>query len=315
MRKEIFLIFIILFVIALCRFARAAEKAQNPHGDAALCSSCHTSAAGGKSDLRFSGNVVQLCRSCHDGRLAGSEEHPSEVTPGEEIAMRIPSDMPLDNGMLTCLSCHDVVRRCKTEQAASESNRNFLRGVQRSPGVAFCFRCHAEEKYRPFNVHDQLEGDKIKTNTCGWCHVNVPDVNVRLKVGEPYAIRNSSYVLCSSCHDVGMAHPSNSPHLESRASPEILNYMSAYEMQPGMCMTIHELMEYVRAVKRSPRSIPLGSDGSIVCYSCHNPHEKGLFPHSNPRSLGAEPKHAKNHRLRARQGDICIACHDEGSAS
>jgi hypothetical protein len=114
---------------------------------------------------------------------------------------------------------------------------------------------------------------------------------------------------------VGMAHPSNSPHLESRATPEILDYMSAYEIQPGMRMTIPELMDYVRAAKRNPRSIPLGSDGSIVCYSCYNPHEKGLFPHSNPRSLGAESKHAENHRLRARQGDICLACHDKGSAS
>jgi hypothetical protein len=315
MQKKMLAIFVGMGVMAVCHCAHAVEKVQNPHGDAALCTACHTSAAGGKGAVRFNGNASQLCRSCHDGRHAVREGHPSDLSPGDEIAKRIPSDLPLYDGMLTCLSCHDVVLRCTPEQSASGANRNFLRGVAKVAGVAFCFRCHVEEKYRPFNVHDQLDNGKIKMNTCEWCHIKSPEATIRLKIGEPYALRTSSFILCSSCHNVGMAHPSNSPHLALHVTSDILDYMSAYELQPQMDMSMPALLHYVRAAKRYPRSIPLDADGSIVCYSCHNPHEKGLLPNSNPRSIGAEPKHAGNHRLRARRGDICVACHDEGSSS
>jgi hypothetical protein len=92
----------------------------------------------------------------------------------------------------------------------------------------------------------------------------------------------------------------------------MMSYMSAYEIQNKMHLPLKQLLEYVKAAKRAPRFVPLDENGRITCYSCHNPHEKGIFPNDNPRSIGAEPKKATNHRLRVHEGDIaCRACHQK----
>lgn len=285
---------------------------KNPHGDPALCTDCHTSAGGGKTALRFDGNVSQLCRSCHDGKLADSEAHPSELMPSAEIAKRIPSDFPLSDGMLTCLSCHDVVGRCTAEQTTAASNRNFLRGTQSPSGnLSFCFRCHVKENYQPYNVHDQLAASNLKTDTCLWCHANAPQVSPALQESGSYALRSTSQGLCNNCHRIDFLHPANGAHINSTPLPDMLAYMYAYEIQSQMIMPLKQLTEYVRAMKKIPRSIPLDRDGGVTCYSCHNPHEKGVFPNSNLRAIGAEPKHAVHHRLRTRENNICKACHDK----
>jgi len=314
-------IIIFLFVSIFCQSARAAEGAAatstsgksstaNPHADPVLCTSCHTSVGGGKTALLFDGNVSRLCLSCHDGKLTGSEAHPSELTPSAEIAKNIPSDLPLYDGILTCLSCHDVVQRCRTEQTDAAANHNFLRTTQAFSGnMSFCFRCHIEGNYRPFNVHDQLVGNKLKTDTCIWCHVNVPRVSPALQESDSYALRSTSQALCNNCHQIDAGHPASGVHINSTPLPDMLAYMYAYEIQSQMAMPLKQLTEYVRAMKKIPREIPLDQNGGITCYSCHNPHEEGLFPNSNPRAIGAEPKHAVNHRLRTRESNICKACH------
>ena len=285
---------------------------RNPHDDSTLCTDCHTSAGGGKTALRFDGNVTQLCRSCHDGKLADCEAHPSELIPSAEIVKRIPADLPLSDGMLTCLSCHDVVQRCRPEQTATGSNRNFLRGTQSPSGnLPFCFRCHIKENYQPFNVHDQLIANKLKTDACLWCHVNAPQVSPAIQQSGSYALRSTSYGLCNSCHHIDLGHPANGAHINSTPLPDMLAYMYAYEIQSQMSVPLKQLTEYVRAMKKIPRSIPLDQNGSVTCYSCHNPHEQDLFPKSNPRAIGAEPKHAVHHRLRTRENNICKACHDK----
>lgn len=98
----------------------------------------------------------------------------------------------------------------------------------------------------------------------------------------------------------------------STASAQMQWYMSAYEMEPRMHLPFKQLLEYVRAAHRAPKSIPLDEHDRIMCWSCHNPHEKGLLPSWDPRSVGAEAKKATNHRLRAHEGETgCKACHQK----
>jgi len=283
----------------------------NPHGNPALCIDCHTSSGGGKTALRFDGNASQLCRSCHDGELAESEAHPSDIIPSAEIAKKIPSDLPLYNGTLTCLSCHDVVQQCTAEKNTAAAS-NILRGTQSPSGnLPFCFRCHVRENYQPLNVHDQLDAGKLKTDICLWCHVHTPKVSPAIQESGLYALRGTSHGLCNNCHRIDLWHPANGAHISSVPLPDMLAYMYAYEIQSQMSMPLRQLTGYVRAMKKSPRSIPLDQNGGVTCYSCHNPHEKDLFPKSNLRAIGAEPKHAVNYRLRTRENNICKACHDK----
>lgn len=285
---------------------------QNPHGDPGLCSACHAFGLGGRETLSFGGHISQLCESCHDGRHATHETHPVDLIPSGAIQERIPSDFPLQEGRVTCLTCHDVAWRCTTEESATKSNRNFLRGAPGSDSLAFCFHCHIRENYQPFNVHDQLEAGKTKTDTCLWCHINVPEVGFRLTKPTSHGLRSTTPELCSNCHSVPTSHPAGDPHMHTTPSAQMRWYMSAYEMEPQMHLSFKQLLEYVQAANRAPQSIPLDEQGRITCWSCHNPHEKGLKPRWDPRSVGAEPKKATNHRLRAHEGDIgCRACHQK----
>jgi len=288
-----------------------AEPARNPHGDPAACSACHSSASGRRSNLRFDGNVSRLCRSCHDGLHAGREGHPVDVAPSAMTASRIPGEFPLHNGMLTCSTCHDIARQCKVSRPAAGPQRDFLRGAELPRPWEFCFHCHPKEENGPFNAHDQLAAGKPKTEACIWCHTGVPDVNARSQENASHALRSKSHGVCNNCHAVAKGHPNDGPHLGATPSADMVWYMSAHEIQPRMNLPLKQLIEYVRAAKRVPRSIPLDEQGRVACYSCHNPHERGLLPDWNPRSAGSEHKQAENHRLRGREGQLCVACHQK----
>jgi Doubled CXXCH motif (Paired_CXXCH_1) len=283
----------------------------NPHGDGALCSTCHLSGVGSKYNLRFGADVSKLCRSCHDGRRAAREAHPADLVPSDAIAKRIGRDFPLENGMLTCSTCHDVTLQCRSSQPTTWSKQRFLRGPDPSSPLEFCFCCHVRQNNRRFNAHDQLEGGKPKVDTCIWCHTGVPDVESNSQENVSRDLRGKSTQICGNCHPVAKGHPNDGSHMGATPSEAMMAYMSAYELQPRMKLPLKRLLEYVRAAKRAPRSLPLDENGRIACYTCHNPHEKGLLPSWNPRSIGSEPKHAVNHRLRAREGQVCIACHQK----
>jgi hypothetical protein len=185
-----------------------------------------------------------------------------------------------------------------------------LRGGPVSDPLQFCFHCHAREDYRPFNPHDQLENGRPRTETCAWCHTGVPDVNAPSPRSPSFALRAKSAGVCRNCHTVAPDHPVRA-HLQATPSAEMTWYMSACEMQPKMRLPLAQLVKYARTTKRAPRMIPLDEAGRITCYSCHNPHERGLLPDSNPRSVGAEPKQATNHRVRSREGKLCPTCHQK----
>lgn len=287
------------------------EPVPNPHGDPAQCQACHAPAAGGQGPLRFDGDVLRLCRSCHEGQRATREVHPAGMIPTGMAKEKIPSDFPLDDGRVGCLTCHDVASGCRTESPMSRAASVRLRGGPTAGPMMFCFRCHAEEDYRPFNAHDQLAGDKRKADTCLWCHTITPDVNVPPEGEALSTLRRRSSDVCRSCHVVTKNHPAGGSHIGAIPAPEMIWHMSAREMQSTMRLSFPQLLKYARSTQRVPRSMPLDDGGRIACSTCHNPHEQGLWPARNPRAVGAEPKQATNHRLRVHQGRVCVACHEK----
>jgi hypothetical protein len=222
----------------------------------------------------------------------------------------MPPEFPLQAGLLTCLTCHDVTRDCKAGSSDGSPRHHLLRGWEPSSPMAFCSHCHASEDYRPFNAHDQVQGGRAKTDTCIWCHVDVPDVNSYREGAPHYTLRDKSSQVCSNCHLMVQDHPTHA-HLGTAPPMDVMWHISAYELQPKLRLSFEQRLKYTTAVRRAPRAIPFDEDGRIACYTCHNPHEKGLLPDANPRSLGAEPKQATQHRLRAREGKACVVCHDK----
>ena len=294
--------------------ADTAPKAQgvpteNPHGDASSCLTCHLSTDANEPFLKEeAGGVSGLCRSCHVIDQPIHEMHLFDSGSNAGI-LDLPPDIPLENGRLTCLSCHDVTPNCRQETKRSESNPHFLRNADQENPLTFCSSCHAEQDRAALNVHDQLEAGRINPDTCNWCHIRPPSEESFFPDTATYPVRPHSSDICNNCHSVADNHPTGGPHLDAKPSDEMIWYMSANELRSRMNLSIKELMVFVRAAKRTPRSIPLDDRGRIICATCHNPHEVGLFRNGSDRAVGAEPKHAVNSRLRAPKGKMCLTCH------
>lgn len=126
-----------LLIAAFGAFAGPKEKrGENPHGrqDAGACVVCHVSAPSGTGGqrsgaaLRFGGDIVALCSSCHEGYR---HMHPLKIAVAPD--MRKPEDLPLDgNNRITCITCHDVM-----EKAGLHRKRKVT-------GQQLCLNCHVD---------------------------------------------------------------------------------------------------------------------------------------------------------------------------
>jgi hypothetical protein len=132
------------------------------------------------------------------------------------------------------------------------------------------------------NPHIQLNQDgEIIEKACLFCHSELPDYknpgihNVKMR-------HNVSY-LCSLCH----AMSSNKGGL-------------GY----GKRMTAAMIQKKRKFEKEYDVSLPLGSNNTVVCASCHNPHQPGIILSKGGEDVAGE------HRLVL--DDIwmmCTACH------
>jgi hypothetical protein len=289
--------------------AGSGSPVTNPHGDPSQCLACHASIEPNRVTLRFGGDTQGLCRSCHDGQVAKRQAHPAGIVPSDAIAQRM-QGFPLVQGVLSCLSCHDVRDQCKGGSESSPTRSPLLRGGVDAGRLAYCLQCHDAKSYPPYNVHDQLDaGKRLKTGACAWCHVDVQAGEAPVSGIPSYPLRGDVSQICRNCHVVADNHPAGKTHLGTLLPEEMIWHISAYEIRPRMQLPMKDLMAFVRAARRAPRSIPVDERGRITCATCHNPHEEGVLPKGSDRSVGAEPKQALHHRLRAPQGQICQACH------
>lgn len=285
------------------------EIDQNPHGDTASCLVCHVSTDINEPLLKAGGDTVRLCRSCHRNDEAIHKLHPVGNVSQSPVLKEIPPSFPVHDGQLTCLSCHDVIPQCRQTNETAESNPSLLRQAGHESASTLCAHCHTEQPKVALNVHDQLQADRINTNTCHWCHVPLDNETPLQPDTVTYPVRKNASEICNNCHSVAQDHPTGGPHVHVSPSEDMLWYISAYELHTHMNLPIPELIVFVRAAQRTPRTLPLDDQGRITCATCHNPHEAGLFRPDSDRSIGAEPDHAVNHRLRAPKGRMCLTCH------
>ncbi len=116
--------------------AKRGGKTESPHArkDRKACIVCHLSAPAEGSrparenNLKFGGDIVALCSSCHDGYR---HMHPIKIAVAPD--MKSPEDLPLDrDGKITCITCHDAME-------ASGVHRR-----QRLVGRALGLNCHVD---------------------------------------------------------------------------------------------------------------------------------------------------------------------------
>lgn len=153
------------------------------------CLRCHADA---ENDPRaLMAPVEKLCAKCHRRGLTAAS-HPVNIKP--EIS-RVPADMPLTDGRLTCNTCHNVH---KDRYTAFGEKSYYLR---RPPGGReFCISCHEENpiatghgamldvahmarKYRVTDENQPLDGLSLQ---CIGCHDGTIASNAEYTIGGGY---------------------------------------------------------------------------------------------------------------------------------
>jgi predicted CXXCH cytochrome family protein len=235
--------------------------ATNPHWRRDGCTSCHAPESR-KWKEAPAGQVNLLCLKCHDGLHASREPHPIGRSFSSDQVRR-PESWPAPDGLLSCITCHDVLRACNESARRPSNNPAMLRGTG-TGGVSFCNECHVSEKLLQFNPHVMLRENASDTSkSCLFCHSKEMGADPQtVRSGDPMLIQDE-ITLCGQCHrrHLDFFDPG---HMGATATAAILSNLRSTNAQ----------------------TLPL-SQGKVVCSTCHNPHQAGVFEESTSLGAGA----------------------------
>lgn len=207
----------------------------NPHGKRTLCFACHTGDAG--PQLRAA-DLVTLCQRCHGtGSIPGMSHPLVKVAAG----FTIPPGWPLEDGKLTCLTCHFAGHAHGAVPGRPDEPSDaprLLRGGVAGDRAAVCFRCHARDQWAGRNPHREAA---LKRSGCTQCHDRQPVWGTDR--ADTVTFVADINILCLACHN----------------PPE----------HPG---SVRHTVTLGRGMPEVPEFLPLGTGGRITCATCHNPH-------------------------------------------
>lgn len=252
-----------------------ADPYHNPHGHNRNCAACH--AMDGERALPIDPLKVDgVCMRCHDGRHAPAERHPLWRTiPSRNT--KLPKGWPAPAGRLGCMSCHDISLTLGHERFENRPKGNpfYLRGGPYADSLTFCASCHASEPSQQarFNPHRMRTADGRNNDTaCAFCHTRTFNADELTTRTGNASLKAGGVALCMGCHrrHVDWFDPG---HIGASATPGILDRLTAS-------------MSDVTASAAKAR-LPLESGRTVVCATCHNPHETGVFPKDSMLAIGA----------------------------
>jgi hypothetical protein len=247
------------------------------HYTGKYCERCHERIPEKGADplLKFGGSFKSLC-DCH---LTSPYVHPVDMALNRRLQGRIPPELPLQAGKVTCLTCHNLHLQC----AKRLVNRTSLRGAPYSNRTDFCFRCHDKERYARLDPHKQFSpSGNLIVEKCLYCHSSKPDET--RDIYKDVGFIGELEVLCQRCHMIRGNHAGNFDHMVE-PSAKMLAVMNRMEKTFNIIL-------------------PLDAKGKMTCVTCHNPHDRGLMPPEKPSAGWAGSKY--RHRL---PGRLCMECH------
>ena len=215
------------------------------------------------------------CDQCH--HFDEGFTHPIGVAP-----KAAPASLPLDDGRMTCLTCHDE-RATQAHDRDAHRGEMFLRGE--GSAAALCNECHDARSGGRAAAHATLSRAHLRSN-------ERLAAALRAELASAPGTLDAESASCLACHDGSVARDVD-VSVARRAAPT----------QGGMG-TSHPL-----GVVQKPSNSPVGSmslrgapaldprirlfDERIGCGSCHSPysHELRLLVMSNDHSA------------------LCLSCH------
>jgi hypothetical protein len=251
----------------------------NPHGNRFLCFACHPGKIreGAEVPLGANRDVEKLCNGCHGLEGVKKAPHVVGVSSSSESTWRMDYlGYPLNEGKLSCVTCHDEVSHRKPDP----ENPKFLRGGPYSVKDQFCYRCHLEDKDQLVNPHRQIDPfGRIRIEACRFCHRNDPDPSKRNHAPN-FAMAGEEAAICSNCHP-DRPHPDRNHNVRMDATK--LARKLSYEK-------LHQVV------------LPLGDGDMVRCSTCHNPHAKGVLKGESGVGAGSKWR-VPDFR------EVCAPCH------
>ena len=291
------------------------EGKTNPHWTGNSCLECHeTKPEEGKpATLKFGGDFIKLCNRCHETKQLRAEEHIVGVPLREDANyIKPPKEFLLQDGNISCITCHECKPQRQQNLSAKEKNSAFLRGgapyntyltfewvrseatdvryKQNRYGIClFCHKSGAVLQWSPHKNQVETNG-QINEELCLYCHSDVPD---RAAVeAKDWKLNDPLQYYCVGCH-MGKTrfHPIRVTHYGCEPPEKIKNQIKYSERRLGVI-------------------VPYGQDATginrLTCPSCHTAHQQGVLKNQITMK-GAD----SNKRLRVEGFGMCLTCHGE----
>lgn len=289
----------------------AGERAVNPHGSTTGCQSCHAMRNGRAGDIR-SRDVEGICIKCHDGIHAAQERHPVGRKPTQ--ATPTPRGWPMPDGKVSCVTCHQVHQRGLSRHEVPPRNPMFLRGYE-GDLLRFCGKCHAAGgadvtatgggRYNPHLAMLDKDG-RPSPQGCTFCHTQaMPAGTAAIRTGRPQ-LHADGVTLCLGCHPTHVDWFSPG-HIGANVSADIREALARFER------TRHSAAADQPASTRPAAGelLPLGGSRghTVVCGTCHNPHQQGVFAEGSDLAAGAMRTGQSTDQLRGLGKELCGVCH------
>ncbi|MBI5639649.1 MAG: cytochrome c3 family protein [Nitrospirae bacterium] len=255
--KKLLLIIIFLAISALIAYT----VRDNPHSfSEEECSRCHVDAVNFPQEMIAP--ITQLCLPCHK-KTTQRSSHPVDIAPE---MVRVPADLPLINGMITCNTCHNIH---ESRLNAFGEKTYFLR--RPAPGRDFCISCH--EAKLTNNSHIEL---------IAYAHMKG-----KYTVTDKSQPLDSLSMDCIGCHDgsvgksVGYAVGKGVWNHQRGSHPVGVNYRES-RMRKGELKPVEKLSKKIRlfsgnigcgtchdVYSKIPMQLVMSNDGSRLCFACH----------------------------------------------
>jgi predicted CXXCH cytochrome family protein len=216
----------------------------------------------------------EMCLSCHDGTVTDSRDkicndpgHREGTIPSSKV--RIPDTFPLsEEGALMCSTCH-------TPHALKDERKDLSHAFLRAPNndSSFCRLCHTTQAggistgNHPVDVSTPeipsriisaggVLGNGMKNQiicqTCHMAHGGINDKFLVLPVDDP----DRMTVLCEACHRIDQA---------KTAAQKSGKYSHPVDIAPKGTAEVPERWS-------SGERVHLGTEGQVVCRTCHRTH-------------------------------------------
>jgi len=284
---------------------RPPGKAINPHWVKDACDTCHAMKDGQVQPVIPPAESERICLSCHDGVHAKAEAHPvGRVFDVEQFQN---PGWPLLDGRMVCATCHDISLTTGHENA-QVTPTDFLRPAQAEGPDAFCASCHRPVGYSRINPHRMMTEGHVVPADCLLCHKQLANYHAMTRTGTS-DLQTDIMTLCRSCHyyHVDWFEPG---HMGAKVPAKMLAYMRAKETVGPTTRPGRKMLAELEATGARPAVWPIGPGDTVLCTTCHNPHQEGVFPAGSVLAAGALKIQGDRVVSRIATPEMCLRCHN-----